>query len=65
MRELRGLSEGDSRNGYRLVELKGSYCGAPTLKRNVPIALKSCDGLKFGAILMYREVIMFAVMLRK
>jgi hypothetical protein len=47
---LRGLSEVDSRNGYRLGELRGSCCGAPTLRRNVPIALKSCDGLKFGAI---------------
>ena len=65
MKELRGLSEVDSRNGYRLGGLKGSYYGAPTLRRNAPIALKSCDGLRFGVILMYREVIVSAVILRK
>jgi hypothetical protein len=65
VKELRGLSEVDNRNEYHLGELEGSYCGAPTLRRNAPIALKSCDGLRFGAILMCREVIMCAVMLRK
>jgi hypothetical protein len=50
VKELKGLSEVDSRNEYRLVELKGSYCGAPTLKRNAPTTLKSYDGSRFGAI---------------
>ena len=65
MKELKGLSKVDSRNGYLLGGLKGSYCGAPTLRRNAPIALKSCDGPKFGAISMCRAIIMSAVMPRK
>jgi len=65
VRELRGLSEVDNRSEYRLRELKGSYFGAPTLRRNAPATLKSYAGLRSGAILMCKAVTKQVEMFRK
>jgi len=65
VRELRGLSKVDNRSEFRLGELKGSYFGAPTWRRNGPDALKSYAELRSGAILMCKAAIKKVEMFRK
>ena len=65
VRGLIVLSEVESQNEFHHGELEGSYFGGPTLRKNAPDVLKSCVGLKFGAILSCRAVMMWGGMFRK